>query len=140
TMAATKTRGARNGKPPATTEPTATLPPDQGDAQEGPANGNGPPNGQPAAEKRRPVISFRFPTDRTTTVEVALWPNKIKFADGTEAEVLAATIQRSFKDAQGEYVENRSFRVHDLPVLSHALARAYAYAMDQWELNGSCPF
>ena len=139
-MATTKTRGARNGKPPATTELTAAPSPDQGDAQEGATNGNRPPNGQPAAEKRRPVISFRFPTDRTTTVEVALWPNKIKLADGTEVEVLVATIQRSYKDAQGEYVENRSFRVHDLPVLSHTLARAYAYAMDQRELNGSCPF
>ena len=44
------------------------------------------------------------------------------------------------KNAQGEYVENRSFRVHDLPVVAHALMRAFAFAMDEREMNGSCPF
>ncbi len=88
-----------------------------------PSNGNG----------RRPAASWRYPVDRGTNVQVALWPNTIQLASGEEIEVLSLTISRSYKDKNGEWVNARtqfSFRVHELPVLQHAIAKAYGYAMD----------
>lgn len=106
-----------------------TLPPSDvnGSASdEAPTQSNG--NG------RRPLASWRFPVDRGTNLQVALWPNTITLASGEEIEVLSMTISRSYKDKNGEWVNARtqfSFRVHELPVLQHAIEKAYGFAMDQ---------
>ena len=88
-----------------------------------------PPATTPAPEKKRPTTSWRYPTDRTTTVEVAVWPMTI-VVDGRDVEVYSVTIQRSYKDQGGSWQKNGSYRGHDIPVLIHALLKAHAFILD----------
>jgi hypothetical protein len=126
-------------QPPAETPPPVeTIPPtDVPIAHPAEPAANGVPNGEAPAngEKRKPVVSWRFPTDGTTNVQVALWPGEITLRSGEKVEVLTLTIQRSYLDTRvNEWVNgSKSFRVHDLPVLIHALQKAHAYALDRRE-------
>jgi hypothetical protein len=91
-------------------------------------NGNGRP---------RPVASWRFPVDKSTNVQVALWPNLITLQGGEQIEVLSMTIARSYKK-DGEWINSRSsfsFRIHELPVLQHAIDKAYQYALDARQME-----
>jgi hypothetical protein len=94
-----------------------------------------PPPGTGNRDKRKPAVSFKYPTDRTTTIEVAVWPNQITLQSGEQVQVYAVTIQRSYLDREGEWQKNGSYRGHELPVLMHALTRAHAWILDQRELN-----
>jgi hypothetical protein len=94
-----------------------------------------PPAGSGNGEKKRPVIAFRYPTDRSTTIEAAVWPSLITLQGGEQVQVYSVTVQRSYKDQAGNWQKNGSYRGHDLPVLLHALERAHAWILDQRELN-----
>jgi len=123
---------------PENPEATTTTSPSEGNGQEAPSDTNGTAEAPEAAERtmsngRKPFASWRYPVDKTTNVQVALWPNTIRLPSGEEIEVLSMTISRSYKDKNGEWVNSRtqfSFRIHELPVLQHAIAKAYACALD----------
>lgn len=53
----------------------------------------------PVDEKRKPVISWRLHSDRTTSIEVACWLNIHHTQTGEEYEQLSFTVQRSYKAA-----------------------------------------
>jgi hypothetical protein len=96
-----------------------------------------PPAGNGNGEKKKPVISWRYPTDRTTTIEVAVWPNMITLQSGEQVQVYSVTVQRSYKDQTGNWCKNGSYRGHDLPVLLHALQKAHTWILDQRDLNAA---
>jgi len=89
-------------------------------------------------EKKRPVMSLKFPTDRVTNIEVAVWAHALTLQSGDEVQVHSVTIQRSYRDAQGNWQKNSFYRAHDIPVLLHALSRSFGWILDQREL--SVPF
>lgn len=99
-----------------------------------------PPETNGTHDKPRPVFSLRYNSDSSTSIQVALWPNTITLRDGSVVTVLSLTIQRRYKDGNGDWHTSNSFRNHDLPVLMHALQRAHSYALDQREQDNGTPF
>lgn len=86
--------------------------------------------------KKRPAISFGpYPTERNSSVEIAVWRNETEI-DGREVITFNATIKRSYRK-ENEWIENDNFRPHDLPVLIHGLNQAYAWIMEQKNPNAS---
>lgn len=86
-----------------------------------------PPKEEP---KKRPVISFGpYPTDRSTSVELAVWSNDIEVENGT-IQTFNVTVKRSYRQEDGTWVANQNFRPHDLPVLIHALNQAYSWIIE----------
>lgn len=57
------------------------------------------------------------------SVEVALWEN-----ESTKGKFLSSTLNRSFKDQNGEWKTTSSFRVNDIPCAVMALQEAFKYS------------
>ena len=82
------------------------------------------------ADKKKPVMSFGpYPTDRNTSIEVAIWANQIE-VNSQPVTTHNVTVKRSYRDAQGTWQANQNFRPHDIPVLLHALGKAYDYCLE----------
>ena len=99
-----------------------------------------PPDTHP--EKPQPLVSYRLNSDRTTSVSLAVWANTYKSQDGEEYEQLSVTVQRSYKDQQGQW-QNQvkpSWRVHDLVTLMHLLQKAHSFALNRRTDDSSIPF
>ena len=99
-----------------------------------------PPDTHP--EKPQPLVSYRLNSDRTTSVSLAVWANTYKSQDGEEYEQLSVTVQRSFKDQQGQWQNQAkpSWRVHDLVTLMHLLQKAHSFALNRRTDDSSIPF
>lgn len=98
-----------------------------------------PPKEEP--KKLEPCVSFRYSTGRNTTIEVAVWPNEFKSEDDKVLTYYTVTNFRSYCDDRGEWHDhNGYYRLNDLPALFHALKKAYAFIMEQRELNSRTPF
>lgn len=124
---------------PVSTE-TMPSPSENGHHEEAnpPSDTNGSAETPEKSNGRKPVASWKFPVDKGTNLQTALWPNVITLASGEEIEVLSMTISRSYKDKNGEWVNSRtsfSFRVHELPVLMFAIQQAYSHAMNQRQMD-----
>ena len=93
-------------------------------------------------EKPQPLVSYRLNSDRTTSVSLAVWANTYKSQDGEEYEQLSVTVQRSFKDQQGQWQNQAkpSWRVHDLVALVHLLQKAHSFALNRRTDDSSIPF
>ena len=70
--------------------------------------------GQPA-RAARPVAAFK-----QGGVEVSVWRNSTE-----NGEMFNTTIRNSYKDAQGEWTETKTFSPTDLAVLAHLSAQAF---------------
>jgi hypothetical protein len=102
------------------------------------------PGAQPAATNR-PAASFAANSDRTTRVEVAVWAKVIKVSEQEEYTQYALTLSRSWRDKDGQWHGNASFRIHDIPVLLYLVQQAYNWCVAQRtevhiESNGDVPF
>jgi len=96
-------------------------------------NGNGTP--------RKPLISWRLQSDRTPSVELAVWTNTYRTQAGEEYEQLSVTVSRSYRDQTGSWVKGGSWRTHDLPVLTFLIAKAHDYALARrMTVETECPF
>ena len=92
--------------------------------------------------KPQPLVSYRLNSDRTTSVSLAVWANTYKDKDGADYEQLSVTVQRSYKDQQGQW-QNQvkpSWRVHDLVSLMHLLQKAHSFALNRRTDDSSIPF
>ena len=99
-----------------------------------------PPDTHP--ERPQPLVSYRLNSDRTTSVSLAVWANTYKDKDGADYEQLSVTVQRSYKDQQGQW-QNQvkpSWRVHDLVALMHLLQKAHSFALNRRTDDSSIPF
>ncbi len=134
---------SRKKKTDTETDPPSATPPGESNPSPETAETNGAPstgendNGAP----RKPVISWRLMSDRTTSVELACWVNTYRTQSGEEYEQLSFTVQRSYRDQEGTWAKGGSWRTHDLPVLTFLIAKAHAYALDRrTTLNTEVPF
>ena len=93
-------------------------------------------------EKPQPLVRYRLNSDRTTSVSLAVWANTYKSQDGEEYEQLSVTVQRSYKDQQGQWQNQAkpSWRVHDLVTLMHLLQKAHSFALNRRTDDSSIPF
>jgi len=81
-------------------------------------------------EKKKPAVSFGpYSTDRQTSIECAVWQNEVTVNE-KPVTTFNVTIQRSYRDAQGNWQKNANFRPHDIPVLVHALQKAYDWTLE----------
>jgi len=104
---------------------------------ETPAEANGTPtNTTPPVEtqngqrKNKPVVSYAASSDRWTRLEVALWPNAMTNKETGELYTqLVITIARNWRDAEGNWHQGGSYRVHDIPVLVYLVNQAYSWAL-----------
>jgi hypothetical protein len=85
---------------------------------------------KPELPKNRPVASFIAQSDRTTRLEVAAWGRTIK-VDDEEIIQYALTFRRSWRDKEGTWNQNGSYRVHDVPVLLFLVQQAYHWCVLQ---------
>ena len=99
-----------------------------------------PPCNHP--DKPQPLVSYTLNSDRTTSISLAVWGNTYKNQQGEEYEQLSLTVQRSYKDTQGEWQTQAkpSWRVHDLPVLLFLIDKAHSFAMNRRTDDSSIPF
>lgn len=121
--------------------PALTSPP--GEAQGSPEeNGSATvPTKNDNGDRRKPVISWRLMSDRTTSIELSCWVNTYRTQSGEEYEQLSFTVQRSYRDQTGTWVKGGAWRTHDLPILTFLVGKAHAYALDRrTTVNAECPF
>ena len=119
-----------NGSAVATADPPAEVsPPEQ---QQGARDA--PPAGEPVTKPtppNRPAASFAAHSDRTTRLEVAVWSKVVKVSEQEEYTQYALTLSRSWRDKDGHWQGNASFRIHDVPVLLFLVQQAYHWCVAQ---------
>ena len=98
-------------------------------------------NGTPTNDKKKPLVSYRLSSDRTTSIELAVWSNTLKNRETNEEyEQLSITLARSYKDQNGAWCKGGSWRVHDVPCLMFLLQKGYAFALERRTGDTSIPF
>lgn len=72
--------------------------------------------------KDQPVKKFKV-----GGIQVAVWENRIPNQQGQDDLLHSVTIERRYKDEQGNWRSASSYRTGDLPKLLFALTKAYEY-------------
>lgn len=129
---------AKNRKKSDAPDSDQTLPADQQQTgvavAELPANGRHelPPQSEPTGEgkKNRPAASFAAHSDRTTCLEVTVWARQVKVSEAEEYTQYALTVSRSWRDKDGKWTPNASYRIHDVPVLLFLIQQAYHFCVN----------
>jgi hypothetical protein len=127
-----------------TTAVAETPPEANGPHAQPAANGQSPPTGN-GVHPNRPAASFAAQSDRGTRVEVAVWSKRIVITEQEEYTQYTLTLSRSWRDKDGNWFGNASFRIHDIPVLLYLVQQAYNWCLAQRtevhvESNGDVPF
>ena len=73
-------------------------------------------------EKNQPEKKFS-----TGAISATIWQNEGKTKAGESAVYKTVSLQRSYKDKNGQWKTTASFRVSDLPKASVVLSKAYEY-------------
>jgi hypothetical protein len=106
-------------------------------------NGHTEPTASASArpEKPKPLVSWRLMSDRSTSIELAVWSNMLQGPDG-EYEQLSCTASRSYKDQYGKWYRGGSWRIHDIPVLQFLLTKAHTFGLERRTTtdNNGLPF
>lgn len=79
-----------------------------------------------AEKENQPVKKFQI-----GVVGVALWKNTIELKDGQKMDVLSATVDRRYKDKNGEWKSSKSIQMNDVPRAILALGKAYDYMVSK---------
>jgi hypothetical protein len=70
-------------------------------------------------------------------VTAALWENKITAKNGNEVELLKVTVQRRFKDKEGNWKSSSSFGRNDIPLAIYCLGKAFGKIVEEQAVNSS---
>ena len=73
---------------------------------------------------------------RAGQITCALWENEAK-VNGRTVRMLKATVERRYKDKNGEWQNTSSFGRNDIPLVKYCLDRAFAHMVEKWSVNGS---
>ena len=81
---------------------------------------------------QKPVAKFQ-----AGQVSAAIWENEI-LVNGRQVTVLKATVQRRYKDKDGEWKSSNSFSRNEIPLAIYTLQRCFEYVLEgQTDENGS---
>lgn len=97
-----------------------------------------PPKEEP--ERQQPVASWRYPTTKDNQVEVSIWENTAINGSGEQFTFFSITNQHHWCDKDGLWHTNGYYKFGDLPALLHGTNKAYAWILDQKDLNITQPF
>lgn len=75
---------------------------------------------------------------RAGSVVLALWDNEVT-VNGRSVTMLKATIERRFKDGQGNWKSSGSFSRNEVPAAIVCLARAYDRMMGEEQDDNAVP-
>lgn len=78
---------------------------------------------------QRPLHKFR-----AGTVSCALWENEIS-VDGEKKTMLKATLDRRYKDQNGEWKSSGSFSRNEVPLAIYCLSKAFEAMLEERSLN-----
>ena len=132
-MARKKTAGAEEAPPEEPKQDAGQTPT--------PAPSDSPPNGNGQnGEKRKPTVSYRLMSDRTTSIEAAVWSNEMQNGDGEKWTQHSVTLSRSYKDQNGQWCKGGSYRIHDLPIVLFLLQKCHAFALTLRTEDSTMPF
>ena len=67
---------------------------------------------------------------RAGQVSCAIWENEIR-VDGHDRTILKATIERRYKDRDGEWKSSGSFSRTELPLAIHCMQKAFEAMLDK---------
>jgi len=70
--------------------------------------------------KKGPVAKFK-----AGQVNAALWENEINAKNGGKATVLKATVQRRYKDKDGNWQSSASFSRNEIPLAIYCLQQTF---------------
>lgn len=68
----------------------------------------------------KPVAKFR-----ASQISSALWENEITAKNGHKATMLKASVQRRYKDRDGQWKSSGSFSRNEIPLAIHCLQKAF---------------
>ncbi|MBT4820311.1 MAG: hypothetical protein HOJ57_28600 [Lentisphaerae bacterium] len=69
-------------------------------------------------------------------VSAALWRNTLKLRNGQEIETLSASLERRYKDQNGDWKSSGSFGSNDIPKAMLVLSKAYDYMVSKGSDDG----
>ncbi len=82
---------------------------------------------------QKPVAKFQ-----AGQISSALWSNEIPTKNGGTATILKATVQRRYKDRDGEWKSSGSFSRNEIPLAVYTLKKCFEYMMEgQKDESGS---
>jgi hypothetical protein len=70
-------------------------------------------------------------------VSAALWENKITTKDGNEMDVLKVTLQRRYKDKDGNWKSSNSFGRSEIPLAIFCLGKAFNHIIEERTANSN---
>ena len=79
--------------------------------------------------KKSPLVTFQVPGSPGSTIELAIWGNRVKVDDSTEATQLAVSFKRSYR-ADGKWKTTSSYRLHDVFALKFLLDKAADWMLE----------
>ena len=69
------------------------------------------------------------------TVSCALWENEVPTQNGGKVPMLRATVERRYKDKDGNWKSSGSFSRNEIPLVQYVLGKAFE-AMVEEKQNG----
>jgi len=69
-------------------------------------------------------------------VSAALWENEITTSNGNKATVLKASIQRRYKDKDGQWKSSTSFSRNEIPLAIYCLQKAFEKIVEK-QIDGA---
>ncbi|MBW2992419.1 hypothetical protein KY345_04345 [Candidatus Woesearchaeota archaeon] len=84
------------------------------------------------SEKNLPEMKFR-----AGAISATVWQNKGQNKEGQPTEYRTISLERGYKDKNGEWKSTNSFRINDLPRASLVLNEAYRYIVLKEMQNGA---
>ena len=65
------------------------------------------------------------------TVSCALWENEVTTANGRTISLLKATVERRYKDKDGQWKSSNSFGRNEIPLVQYVLGKAFEAIVEE---------
>ena len=75
---------------------------------------------------------------RAGQVSVAVWENEAK-VNGQIVELLKATVERRYKDSNGEWKSSGSFSRNEIPLAIYCLQKAFDHMIEKQQEDDAVP-
>ena len=74
---------------------------------------------------QRPVAKFR-----AGQVSAAIWENEVTTKTGKQVTMLKATVERRYRDRDGQWKSSSSFARNEIPLAIHCLQKSFEHIVE----------